>query len=250
MAGDRWFVVVAVVVMAALVGAVLVVQSPPAPIREQQNQPPAGVPPSMPTENPLPPAPPPAAPSVNMTALASGGLAVGSESAPIVMVEFSDYQCPFCRTFWLQDYPTLKSQYIDTGKVELVYKDFPLSFHPSAEMSAEAVSCAQEQGKGWALHDKIFEEQAAVGTGTVQYSETDVKGWANSTGLDMSAFDGCLDSGKYASAVNQSLAQGTALGISGTPSFFIGKRDGSNIVPITGALPYGTFSATIDQLLQ
>ncbi len=250
MADDRWLVVAAVVVMAVLVGAVLVVQAPPAPIRAQPQpqQPPPGIPsaPAVPAQPP----PPPLAPQVNMTALAEGGLSVGSDSAPVVMVEFSDYQCPFCRKFWLQDYPTLKTQYIDTGKVQLVYKDFPLSFHPEAEMSAEAVACAQEQGQGWALHDKIFEQQAAVGTGTVQYSETDVKNWANSTGLDMTAFDGCLDSGKYAGAVNQSLSQGMSLGIVGTPSFMIGKRDGSNIVPINGALPYGTFSATIDQLLQ
>ncbi len=248
MAKDSWLVVAAVVVMAALVGAVLIMQSPPPPIHAQP--PPPGLPAPQPPEGPSQQAPPPAAPLVNMSALSAGGLSVGSDTAPVVMVEFSDYQCPFCRNFWLQTYPTLKEKYIDTGEVQLVYKDFPLGFHPAAEMSAEAVACAQEQGKGWALHDKIFEEQAAVGTGTVQYSETDVKGWANSTGLDMTAFDACLDSGKYAQAVNQSLSEGAALGIAGTPSFMIGKRDGSNVVPINGALPYGTFSATIDQLLQ
>jgi protein-disulfide isomerase len=246
---DRLLMIGAALVMAALIGAVILVQGPQSPLGPSKDTLEQAHPPPQPS-GPSPAAPPPVAPVVDMKGLASSGLTEGSLSAPVVMVEFSDYQCPFCRKFWLEDYPSLKTQYIDTGKVELVYKDFPLDFHPQAEMSAEAVACAEEQGQGWALHDKIFEEQAAVGTGTVQYSKGDLERWAAALGLDNSTFDACLDSGRYAAAVNQTYSQGTALGIDGTPSFIIGKRDGSNVVPINGALPYGTFSATIDQLLK
>ncbi len=253
MANDKFLVAGAAVLMVVLIGAVLMVQGPHSPLGPDRGQfAPGGggqpqAPPSSPTSAP---APPPLAPEVDMQKLATGGLKMGSDTAPVILVEYSDYQCPFCRKFWLQDYPSLKAQYIDTGKVQLVYKDFPLEFHPAAEMSAEAVACAQEQGQGWALHDRIFAQQAEIGTGTVQYTETDVKTWASALPINMTVFDGCLDSGKYAQAVNESLNEASSLGMKGTPSFMIGKRDGSNVVPIVGALPYGTFSATIDQLLQ
>jgi protein-disulfide isomerase len=254
MANDRLLIIGAVLVMAVLIVAVLMVQSTHSPLGPKAGNFPVNA--TEPTEKPggqnapSAPAPPPLAPAVDMQKLASSGLRMGSDSAPVIMVEYSDYQCPFCRSFWLQDFPSLKSRYIDTGKVQLVYKDFPLNFHPAAEMSAEAVGCANDQGQGWQLHDAIFEKQAAVGSGTVQYSESDVKAWAGALGLNMTSFDDCLDSGKYAMAVNDSFSEGSSLGIVGTPSFMIGKRDGSNVVPLTGALPYGTFSATIDQLLQ
>lgn len=250
MADDRLLVAGAAVLMIGLVWAVLTVQGPHSPLAPDQGKSAADSrAPQAPGSSPPAP-PPPLAPDVDMQKLAEGGLKMGSDTAPVIMVEYSDYQCPFCRKFWLQDYPSLKAQYIDTGKVQLVYKDFPLEFHPAAEMSAEAVACAEEQGQGWALHDRIFAKQAAVGTGTVQYTETDVKSWASALPLNMTRFDDCLDSGKYAPAVNSSLSEAGSLGMKGTPSFMIGKRDSSNVVPIVGALPYGTFSATIDQLLQ
>ncbi|MFN7991836.1 MAG: thioredoxin domain-containing protein [Candidatus Micrarchaeia archaeon] len=235
---------------AAIIVMMLVLASPPSPKAGEMNlplpaQPGAATPPANATVQE-----PQAAPKMNFTRIAGTGIRIGSDTAPVVMVEFSDYQCPFCRRFWLHNYETLRKEYVDTGKVQLVYRDFPLSFHPAAEISAEAVACAEDQQHGWEFHDKIFSEQAKVSTGTVHYTETDLKEWATELGLNRTAFDDCLDSGKYAPAVTQSYNEAAALGISGTPSFIIGKRSGSNVVPINGALPYGTFKATIDQLLQ
>lgn len=188
--------------------------------------------------------------AINVTALSSSGLRMGSEDAPIIMVEFSDYQCQFCRRFWLVNFETLKKEYIDTGKVQFVYRDFPLSFHNAAEDSAMAVACAEEQGKGWAMHDKIFTVQANVSTSMVFYAKSDLKQWAGEIGLERQAFDECLDSGRYLQMVNQSGNDAVSSGFDGTPSFVIGMRNRTNYVTLQGALPYGTFRATIEQLLQ
>lgn len=175
---------------------------------------------------------------------------LGSDSAPVVMIEFSDFQCPFCRKFYTESFANLKKDYVDTGKVQLVFRDFPLSFHPSAQKAAEAAECAADQNKGWEMHDKMFEEQAKLGSGTVTFSVDDLKSWASQLGLDTAIFSTCLDSGKYSQEVQNDESAGIAAGIQGTPSFIFAKRDGSSIVPISGAQPYGTFKSTIDQLLQ
>jgi protein-disulfide isomerase len=103
---------------------------------------------------------------------------------------------------------------------------------------------------GWQMHDKIFSVQAEKSTGLVFYARSDLKQWAGEIGVGQEAFDECLDSGRHAEEVEESVAEGAGAGVNGTPSFFIGARDGGNVVPLTGALPYGTFKATIDQLLQ
>jgi protein-disulfide isomerase len=192
----------------------------------------------------------PGAAGNRMAALMDDDMKVGSDSAPVVIVEFSDFQCPFCRKFYTDSYQNLKQEYIDTGKVQLVYRDFPLSFHPSAQKSAEAAECAADQNKGWEMHDKMYTEEAKLGSGTVQYSVDDMKRWASEIGLNTETFNDCLDSGKYASEVQKDEADGAAAGVSGTPSFIIGRRDGSGISPISGAQPYNVFKTAIDQLLQ
>ena len=186
---------------------------------------------------------------LNITALASAGLKMGSDEAPVIMVEFSDYQCQFCRRFWEVNFATLKEQYIDTGKVQFVYRDLPLPFHNAAEDSAVSVWCAEEQGMGWQMHDRIFATQAAVGTGLVFYAKSDLKQWAGEIGLDRAAFDSCLDSGRYLGRVRLSRDEAESSGLNSTPSFVIGLRNRTNYVTLIGALPYGTFRATIDQLL-
>ncbi|MEW6722680.1 MAG: thioredoxin domain-containing protein [Candidatus Micrarchaeota archaeon] len=194
---------------------------------------------------------PPASPSeVDIDALASKGLSMGSNDAPVVMVEFSDYQCQFCRRFWITNFDTLKEDYIDTGKVRFVYRDFPLEFHNAAKDSAEAVACAEEQGMGWEMHDKIFSVQAEKSTGLVFYARSDLKQWAGEIGLVQEEFDECFDSGRHAGEVEESVADGVGAGVNATPSFFIGTVKGSNVVPLSGALPYGTFRATIEELLE
>lgn len=188
-------------------------------------------------------------PGLNISQIAAKGLAMGSNESPLIMVEFSDYQCQFCRRFWEVNFKTLKEEYIDSGKVQFVYKDFPLSFHNAAEDSALAVACAEDQGKGWPMHDKIFATQANVSTGLVFYAKSDLKQWAGEIGLGQAAFDECVDSGKYAKFVNESKSEAVAAGFDATPSFIIGLRNRTNYVTLTGALPYGTFKATIEQLL-
>ena len=170
-------------------------------------------------------------------------LSIGDPNAPVTVVEFSDFQCPFCRRFYTDTVQDLKTNYIDTGKVYFVYKHFPLSFHPAAQKSAESVECANEQGKWVELHDKLFDEQGKEGQGTVQYTTNDIKTWASEIVDDASAFNTCLDSSKYASKVASDMAEGQSLGVSGTPASFV------NGILISGAQPYATFKNLVDSEL-
>ena len=161
---------------------------------------------------------------------------LGDEDAEVTIIEFSDYQCPFCEKFYSQTLPLLKKDYIDTGKVKLVYRDYPLPFHQYAEKAAEAANCAGEQGQYFAMHDKIFENQATL-------SEENLKAWAASLGLDANKFTSCLDSGKMAQEIAKDLADGSAAGVSGTPSFFVNGK------LLVGAQPFAAFKTVIDQEL-
>ncbi len=169
---------------------------------------------------------------------------LGDKKAPVTIIEFSDFECPFCRSFWRDTFPLIKSDYIETRKVRFVYRDFPLSFHPGAQVAAEAAECAEDQDKFWELHDKIFQEQDKKGQGTIQFSKTDVVKWAGQIGLKMSQFNQCLDTGKYRAEVNKDLADGTAAGVSGTPAFFLNGR------LIVGAQPFSIFQQAIEEALK
>ena len=137
---------------------------------------------------------------------------LGNKNAPVTVIEFSDFQCPFCERFYSQTLPLLEQNYISTGKVKLVYRDFPLSsIHPDAQKAAEAAECADEQGKFKEMHDKLFENQNSLSTSSL-------KSYAAQLGLDAAKFNGCLDSGKYASEVQKDFNDGSAAGVSGTPS--------------------------------
>ena len=108
---------------------------------------------------------------------------LGPEKAKVTIIEFSDYQCSFCRSFWRDALNRIKSEYINSGKVKFVYRDFPLSFHPLAQKYAEGAECAGDQNKYWEMHDKIFEEQDKLGQGTVRaYGINDIKRWAGELG--------------------------------------------------------------------
>ena len=172
-----------------------------------------------------------------------GDLSLGDPNAPITMIEFSDFQCPFCRRFWSDTLKDIKTNYIDTGKVYFIYKDFPLSFHPAAKKSAEAVECANEQGVWLEMHDKIFEEQNKLGSGTVQYSTDDIKNWAKDVVSDYTAWEECLDSGKYVDEIQEDFENGQAAGVSGTPASIV------NGVIISGAQPYSVFENAFEQEL-
>jgi|SRR3989344_3381218 len=169
---------------------------------------------------------------------------LGDKSSPVKIIEFSDFQCPFCRKFWKETLPQIKKDYIDTGKAVLVYRDFPLSIHPAAVISAQATECADEQGKYWEFHDKIFAEQEKKGAGTVDYGVNDLKKWAREIGLDSVKFNQCLDSQKYKEEVEKDFADGSAAGVSGTPATFVNGK------LIVGAQPFTVFQQAIEEELK
>lgn len=175
---------------------------------------------------------------------------LGESSAPVTIVIFSDYECPYCGAAegthaglveqftqrdptWVAPMPAIIEKYVETGKVKIVFRDFPLAFHASAQKAAEATECAEEEGKFWEMHDKLFENQEAIAV-------ENLKQYAKELGLNSEDFDNCLDSGKYADEVAKDLADGQALGVSGTPAFFI------NGVSISGAAGFSTFEPIIE----
>src|SRR3989344_2407900 len=170
---------------------------------------------------------------------------LGDKSSPVKIIEFSDFQCPFCRKFWKETLPQIKKDYLLTGKAKLVYRDFPLTqLHPGATPAAEGAECAEEQGKFWEMHDAIFEEQEKQGSGTIQFTADGVKKWAAKIGLNSAKFNQCLDSGKYKQEVDKDLADGSAAGVTGTPAIFVNGR------LIVGAQPSAAFKAVIDEELK
>lgn len=172
--------------------------------------------------------------------------ALGRPDAPVTLVEFSDYQCPFCQRFFATTLPALKKDYIDTGKVRYVFRDFPLDqIHPQARKAAEAAHCAGEQGKYWEMHDVLFGNQQAL-------EPPKLSEHARTLGLDGGRFDECLTSGKHAARVSQGLTDGLATGVQGTPGFVVAKtRPGDTVegTLVVGAQPVDVFRRLIDQLL-
>ncbi len=168
---------------------------------------------------------------------------LGNKDAAVTIVEFSDFQCPFCRSFFEASYQDIKKEYIDTGKARLIFRHFPLDFHPGAKPAALGSECAAEQGKFWEFHDKVFQEQAKLGQGTVQFTTTDIKRWAASLKLNMAQFNKCFDTSKYAKRVTDDAAYGASVNVTGTPSFFV---NGTRLV---GAQPFASFKTTIDAAL-
>lgn len=160
----------------------------------------------------------------------------GDQDAPVVIVEFSDFECPFCAAFYKNTMWQIEKDYINTGKVKLVYRDYPLPFHPKAQKSAEAAECAFEQNRFWEMHNMIFENQNAIDV-------SDLKQYAVQLGLDSASFNSCLDSGRYADEVQKDFQYGDSIGVTGTPTFFI---NGEKLV---GAQPYSVFNALIDKKL-
>ncbi len=175
-------------------------------------------------------------PLLDIEALADDDPQKGSKNAPVTIVEFSDYECPFCRRFFDQTLPLIDKNYIQDDKVKYVFRDFPLSFHRNAQKAAEGAECADEQGKFWEYHDKLFENQDALSVG-------DLKLYAKDLGLDTTKFNDCLDSGEMASEVEKDFRDGSRYGVGGTPAFFI------NGTPLSGAQPYSVFERTIEQEL-
>jgi protein-disulfide isomerase len=165
----------------------------------------------------------------------------GSSSAEITIVEFSDFECPFCGKFVSETLPQIEEQYVDTGKVKLVYRDFPLSFHENAQKTAEAAECADDQGKFWEYHDIIFENQNSLGT-------SDLEQYAADLGLNTEEFNSCLSSNKHSDEVLKDSQDGQNYGVTGTPTFFILDENGDVVEKIVGAQPFSVFQEIIDSM--
>ena len=191
------------------------------------------------------PAPAPAQSDKVKMSVGTGWYSLGRDDAPVTMVEFTDYQCPFCRRFEADSFAQLKKEYIDTGKVRFVSRDLPLEFHPNAPAAAMAARCAGEQHKFWEMRDAMM-----LDTSTDLGPDSILK-YGQKTNLDMTAFRGCLSDKKYTDAIKKDTADAGTLGISGTPSFIIGKTAKDEIagVRIIGAVPYSVFDSTIKDLL-
>jgi len=158
-----------------------------------------------------------------------GRPAKGPANAPISIVMFSDYECPYCGKAE-ETVTQVLEKYGD--KIRLVFRDYPLPFHQNARPAAEAAACANEQGKFWEYHDKLFTTQQDL-------SATKLKALAGELGLDQAKFDACLASGKYKAQIDEDMAAGSAVGVSGTPAFFINGR------MISGAQPFEAFQEII-----
>ena len=167
---------------------------------------------------------------------------LGSPDASITIIVFSDFECPFCKRFFDDALKDIMTNYIDTGKVKYVLRDFPLSgIHPNAEIAAEAANCANDQEKYWEFHDLLFENQEdwVSGNATVEF-----KKYISLLGLNEEQFDLCLESGKYVDEILKDMQDGFDAGVQGTPTFYI------NGVKVVGAQVYSIFKQVIDEELE
>ena len=166
-------------------------------------------------------------------ALITEGMTKGSKNSPVTLIEYSDYECPYCA----RAEATIKDVLDEYGsKIYFVYKDFPLPFHNNAQKAAEASRCALEQNKYWEYHDALFKNQQSLDTNSL-------KTYAKSLGLDEAKFSECLDSNKYTEKVKQDMEEGQSKGVTGTPTFFV---NGNMLV---GAQPFDAFKEIIDKEL-
>ncbi len=182
--------------------------------------------------------------NADLAALMDDDAIMGNKNAPITIVEFSDYQCPFCARHFSQTLPEIKKNFIDNGKVNYVYRDFPLSFHYDATPAAIAAECFREQ-KGdagyYLIHEKIFE---GASSGSIPMSS--LEAYAEELGANMTSFKSCMSEQKYADEVQKDTTDGSLNGINGTPGFII--TNGTTAKRLSGAQPYAAFKAAIESL--
>ncbi len=173
-----------------------------------------------------------------------GGYVLGRLDAPVTMVEFTDYECPFCRQFHMASFEQLKSKYIDTGKLRYVSRDFPLDMHPHARAAAKMARCAGEQGRFWEMR------RALIVNGNSLSDETMAR-LGKGLELDERDFGKCLADPNTDKALRGDMDEAAALGVSGTPTFVLGRSDGDSVqgARVVGAQPLATFEDRIDALL-
>ena len=170
---------------------------------------------------------------------------MGREDAPITVIEFSDYQCPFCRKHHNDAFAELKKNYIDTGKIRYISRDFPLNFHANASSAALAARCAADQDKFWEMRDLMLSTSADL-------APESITKYAEQLKLDGTGFRSCMSSKKYNADIQKDIAAANTLGVAATPSFVIGKtaKDKIDGVKMTGALAYKSFEGLIQEQLQ
>lgn len=168
---------------------------------------------------------------------------LGKDNAKIMIIEFTDYQCPFCKDYFEHAFQDIRKNYVDTGKIQYVLRDFPLDIHPQAVRAAEVASCAGEQGKYWEMHDTLFTEQDSWSF--KDDAESKFQGFAAKLKLNISDFNKCLDSGKYEAEIAKDLRDGQVYKVSATPAIFIRDKK------ITGAQDFKrTFRPVIEDELK
>ena len=172
-----------------------------------------------------------------------GAYAMGSKDAPLTMVEFTDFQCPYCQRFHVNTFAELKRDYIDTGKLRFVSRDLPLDFHPNAMQAAEAGRCAGEQGQFWAMRDRMNSNPEKLDIANLMI-------WAQDLKINVLAFRACVESQKYKNAIQSDIQMAQKIGANGTPSFVLGKSSGDGVDGelVVGAMPYQLFDQKLKEL--
>jgi len=194
-------------------------------------QAPAAAPPQAPQ------APAPQAPSAPVNVSVDDDPFRGEKDAPVTIVAFEDFQCPFCGRLNTDTVPKLIEQYIKTGKLRYVFRDYPLPFHQFAQKAHEAGECADDQGKFWEMHKELYANMSALDV-------PNLKTYAGKIGLNQSKFDQCLDSGKHKDEVQKDYTEGSSYGVSGTPTLYVNGRQ------VVGAQPLASFTSIIDEELK
>lgn len=177
------------------------------------------------------------------TVATAGAFSIGSKDAPITMVEFTDFQCPFCYRFHVSTFGELKKNYIDTGKVRFVSRDLPLDFHPNAMQAAEAGRCAGEQGQFWPMRERMAGDPEHLDMNHLVTYAQDLK-------LNVETFRSCVETSKYKEAIQKDIQEALKVGANGTPSFVIGKSTPDAIEGelVIGAMPYQVFDDKLKAL--
>jgi len=187
----------------------------------------------------------PAKPAPTVHVPTVGGQAFGRADAPLTLVEFTDFQCPFCRRFHDRTWPEVRKNYVDTGKLRYLVLDLPLPFHAGALPAALGARCAAEQGKYWPMRDRLF------ATPEDQLTPAHIREVALSLGVDVTRYDACLAAAQTKALIDASSRAANNVGLTGTPSFVLGRAAGDAVdgVAIVGAQPYDVFAARIDTAL-
>ena len=190
----------------------------------------------LPTEQPKPP----------VKISADNDPIIGDPNAPITIIEFSDFQCPFCARFHVQTLPSIYEEYIEQGKVKLVFRDFPIqSIHPNALPASIAAECANDQDKFKEMHDKLFENQNDWNKKETNDALSMFVQYAEEIKIEKNEFESCLTSGKHINDIRKDLNDGREYGVTGTPGFFVGN-DEIGYVELKGAQPFESFKKIID----